>query len=99
MGFRFRKRIRILPGISLNLSKSGVSASIGKPGATLNIGAKGTRATVGLPGTGISYSQKLDGENPSDSGTHGESANDGAYLGSIVFVILAILLMVYLIAA
>ena len=60
MGFRFRKSIRILPGVRLNLNKSGISTSIGAPGATVNISKRGTRGTVGLPGTGISYSLKLD---------------------------------------
>ena len=59
MGFRFRKTIQILPGVKINLSKSGISTSIGVRGATVNIGKHGTRATVGLPGTGISYSEKL----------------------------------------
>ena len=61
MGFRFRKSIKILPGLRLNLSKGGVSASVGVPGATVNIGQRGTRATVGLPGSGLSYSEKLSG--------------------------------------
>jgi hypothetical protein len=56
MGFRFRKRIKIAPGISLNLSKSGISTSLGGKGFTVNIGRGKTRTTVGLPGTGISYS-------------------------------------------
>jgi hypothetical protein len=56
MGFRFRKRIKIAPGISLNLSKSGVSTSLGGKGFTINIGRGKTRTTVGLPGTGLSYS-------------------------------------------
>ena len=34
MGFRFRKRLRILPGLFLNASKSGVSVSAGAHGAT-----------------------------------------------------------------
>ena len=55
MGFRFSRRIRILPGLRLNLSKSGVSASVGRRGAWLTFGKRGTRATVGLPGTGLSY--------------------------------------------
>lgn len=59
MGFRFRKSIRILPGIRLNLSKSGVSTSIGGRGATINVGKRGVRGTVGLPGTGLSYSEML----------------------------------------
>ncbi|WP_063669698.1 DUF4236 domain-containing protein [Aliivibrio fischeri] len=59
MGFKFRKRIKIAPGININISKSGVSTSIGKPGATINIGKKGVKATVGVPGSGFSYSQNL----------------------------------------
>lgn len=59
MGFRYRKRIRIAPGLSINISKSGVSTSIGGKGATLNISGKGVRSTVGVPGTGLSYSSKI----------------------------------------
>ncbi|MBS0374915.1 MAG: DUF4236 domain-containing protein [Proteobacteria bacterium] len=55
MGFRFSRRIRVLPGVRINLSKSGVSTSVGTRGAWLTFGKRGTRATVGLPGTGISY--------------------------------------------
>ena len=59
MGFRFRRSIRLLPGVKLNLSKSGVSVSLGGKGASFNIGPRGTRTTVGIPGTGLSYvSQK-----------------------------------------
>jgi hypothetical protein len=59
MGFRFRKSIKIAPGIKVNLSAGGVSTTIGKRGASVNIGKRGTRGTVGIPGTGISYSEKL----------------------------------------
>lgn len=57
--FRFSKRIKILPGVSINLSKSGVSASVGPRGAKINIGKRGVRANVGIPGTGMSYSTKV----------------------------------------
>lgn len=60
MGFRFRKIVPLLPWLRLNVSKSGVSASIGPHGADLNIGPNGVRGTVGIPGTGLSYSQRLD---------------------------------------
>ena len=59
MGFRFRKSIKLFPGVRINLSKSGVSASVGRPGATINFSDKGTRGTVSIPGTGISYSEKI----------------------------------------
>lgn len=59
MGFRFRKTIGLIPGVRVNLSKTGVSASVGGKGATVNIGTKGATGTVGLPGTGMSYRQPL----------------------------------------
>lgn len=55
MGWRFSKRVKLLPGLSLNLSKSGVSTSIGARGAHVTIGHGKVRQTVGIPGTGISY--------------------------------------------
>jgi hypothetical protein len=55
MGLRFYRRLRIAPGLSLNLSKRGPSVSVGERGAHFTIGPHGTRETVGLPGTGISY--------------------------------------------
>jgi Protein of unknown function (DUF4236) len=55
MAFRFRRSIRILPGILLNFGKRGISTSIGVRGAHVTFGKTGTRTTVGLPGSGISY--------------------------------------------
>jgi hypothetical protein len=59
MGFQFRKIFSIIPGIRLNLSKSGISTSLGKRGATVNIGNHGAKATVGIPGSGMSYSERI----------------------------------------
>jgi hypothetical protein len=75
MGYRFRKSIKILPGIRFNLSKSGVSATVGKPGASVNISERGTRGTVGLPGSGISYSEKL--TNPAPAPTKPQTPAPG----------------------
>jgi len=57
MGFRFSRRFTVGPGLRLNVSKSGVSASVGRKGAWLTVGPKRTRATVGLPGTGLGYTE------------------------------------------
>jgi hypothetical protein len=60
MGLRFQKRITILPGVHLNLSKTGVSFSLGGHGATINAGTQGQRTvTLGIPGTGLSYKMPL----------------------------------------
>ena len=62
---RFRKSIKLLPGAKLNLSKSGVSASIGPKGATVNLSpGKKTRITAGIPGTGLSHTESI-GSDPS----------------------------------
>jgi hypothetical protein len=59
MGFRFRKSIKLLPGVRLNIGKNGLSASVGVKGASVNVGKRGIRGTVGVPGTGISYTENL----------------------------------------
>ena len=61
MGFRFSRRIGILPGLKLNLSGSGVSLSAGVRGAHLNFGSRGAYASMGIPGTGLSYRQRIGG--------------------------------------
>lgn len=55
MGFRFSKRIKIVKGVNLNLSKSGVGVSAGVKGLRVGTGPRGTRTTVSIPGTGISH--------------------------------------------
>jgi hypothetical protein len=45
MGFRFRKRIRIVEGLYLNLGKRSGSLSVGGKGATANISKKGVLNT------------------------------------------------------
>lgn len=68
MGIRFRKSIKLFPGVRINLSKSGVSTSLGVPGATVNVKAgRKTKATVGLPGSGLSYTTPIEDKVPQAS--------------------------------
>jgi hypothetical protein len=53
--FRFYRRVKIFPGLSVNISKSGPSLSVGMRGAHVTVGRSGVRKTVGIPGTGIYY--------------------------------------------
>lgn len=62
MGLRFRKRVRIMKGVSINFSKSGASLSLGGRGHSVNIGKRGVRTSVGIPGTGLSYSSSSGGK-------------------------------------
>lgn len=57
MAWRYRRRLPILRGLTVNFGKSGVtSVSLGVRGAHMTFGQHGRRATVGLPGSGLSYS-------------------------------------------
>lgn len=55
MGLRFRRSIKIVPGVRVNLGKKGASVSVGRRGANVTVGKTGVRTTVGLPGTGLSH--------------------------------------------
>ena len=61
MGWRYRKRIKILPGIHINISKSGISTNVGVKGASVTFGPKGTYVNTGLPGTGLYRRDKVYG--------------------------------------
>ena len=58
MGVRFNKRMKILPYVTMNVGKSGVSLTIGPKGKTLNIGSTGVNVNVSL-GKGVGYSKRL----------------------------------------
>lgn len=57
MSWRFFRRIRLVPHLWINLSKSGASVSIGIRGLRATFGHGRTRLTAGLPGTGLSFSR------------------------------------------
>jgi len=58
MGIQFRKSIQILPGVKLNISKSGLSVSAGVSGLHASINTKGqVRGTASIPGTGLRYTK------------------------------------------
>lgn len=43
------------------MSKSGASVTVGKTGLSVNLGKDGATGNVGIPGTGLSYRQKITG--------------------------------------
>lgn len=65
MAWKFRKRLTLFPGFRINLSKSGLSATVGIRGLSVNVGKNGTFLNTGIPGTGI-YDRKRIGDIPED---------------------------------
>lgn len=54
--FRFKRSIKIAPGLKLNFNKNSTSLTFGGKGAHYTVNSKGTKTTsVGIPGTGLSF--------------------------------------------
>jgi hypothetical protein len=82
---RFRKSVKIAPGVKLNFSKSGVSGTFGGKGASVNVGKDGAYLNTGIPGTGI-YNRKKLGSGADEAGSKGletESGQTGAKVGPL----------------
>lgn len=54
MSLRFRRSMKIAPGLRLNFSKSALGLSLGVPGARVSINTRGEiYGSTGIPGTGL----------------------------------------------
>lgn len=60
MGLKFRKSIKIAPGVRMNFSSKSTGISVGGKGYRYTVNSSGRRtASVGIPGTGLSYSKSV----------------------------------------
>ena len=58
MGFRFRKSVKIAPGVRLNVGKKSASVSFGGKGVRHTISSTGRRtSSIGIPGSGLYYTK------------------------------------------
>jgi len=83
---KFRKRIKVAPGVNVNLSKSGVSGTFGGKGASVNVGKNGVYANTGIPGTGIYDRQKLGGGAAADDTIEETGEPGGAKIGAMATI-------------
>ena len=60
MSWRFRKTFKVLPGVRLNLTERGLSATIGAAPFSVNVGPRGVYSNIGIPGTGIWTRERFD---------------------------------------
>lgn len=59
MAWNYQKRVKIMPGVHLNLSKGGITTSIGMRGASVTFGKSGTYLSTSVPGLGLYNRQKI----------------------------------------
>ncbi len=55
MPWQFRKRKKLLRGVTLNVGKRSASLSFGRRGARAHVGTRGLGASLTALGTGLSY--------------------------------------------
>jgi hypothetical protein len=90
MGLRFRRTVKLFPGVRLNLSRGGVSTTVGVRGASMTVGKQGTYANVGLPGSGVSYRTRIDGDAEGHEPRGMEGGRKRSSLLPILVVVLAL---------
>lgn len=78
MGFRFWRRIKVAPGVTLNLSKTSASMSFGPRGAKFTIGPHGRRTTIGATGTGLFYTKVHSSKKRGGSATRASSSSSSS---------------------
>ncbi len=96
MGYvRLFRRVRLAPGVSLNLTGSGPSVSFGVRGAHVTIGKSGVRQTVGIPGTGVFYTNRKGWHSGvhSSPAVHGNAGKDFAVVVLGFFLVAAIVVL------
>lgn len=90
MALRFRRSVKLAPGLRLNFSGSGASLTVGPRGASVNFGSRGTYMNSGLPGTGL-YTRSRLGAAPSNPSAQPGKVKVGAKVlveddGTVTFV-------------
>jgi hypothetical protein len=53
MSLRFRRSLRIAPGVRLNLGLHGAGLSVGPRGLHVGVNRRGMYSSAGIPGTGL----------------------------------------------
>lgn len=100
MGLRFRKSIKLAPGVKLNLNKKSTGITFGGKGAHYTINSSGKKTTsVGIPGTGLSYSTSTGGGKSSSKKGNSNTAtssngNNNSGCGGCLLILLGICLAI-----
>lgn len=93
MAWKFRKSVKLLPGIKLNFSNAGVSTSFGPKGFKYNVGRKGVRRTVSIPGSGFYHTEMLEKNENSEGELPQPDRSKRFPLGKIAFGFLLVALI------
>lgn len=106
MALRFRRSVKIAPGLRVNFTHRGVSARIGPRGLGYTVNSSGRQhVSAGIPGSGIHMSkqikparrQRRPQRDASPQAVEGNSAGSGSILHTLIATV--VLLIVALVLA
>lgn len=60
MAWRYRKSVKLFPGVRINISNRGISTTVGVKGLSVNYSKRGTYLNTGIPGTGMYQRTRID---------------------------------------
>jgi hypothetical protein len=66
MPIRFHRQFTLFPGVKVNVSKTGMSITVGGKGFHLNFSRRGVMQTTNLPGKGLSHRSYLFKKDPDE---------------------------------
>lgn len=100
MGLRFRKSVKIAPGVRVNVGKKSTSVSVGGKGFRHTVSSSGRKTTtVGVPGTGLSYvSSSKKHRKPTDEAPVQYSARSHKGAGVVCLLLAALTLLIGLLS-
>lgn len=61
MALRFRRSVKIAPGLRLNIGKKSASVRVGGKNVGYTVGTKGRTASASIPGTGLGATSRSGG--------------------------------------
>lgn len=74
MGLRFRKSVKVAPGVKVNLNKKSSSVTFGTKGVHHTVSSSGKKTTsVGVPGTGLNYVSTSSGKQRKSKNSHSKA--------------------------
>jgi hypothetical protein len=88
MALRFQRRIKLMPGVRLNLGLHGAGLSVGPRGLHVGVNRRGMYTSAGIPGTGIYAVHHF----------HGPAQTDPKVTGDAGWFLLGVLLAVLVLA-
>jgi hypothetical protein len=99
MAIRFRRSVKIAPGLKLNVGKRGGSVRIGGKNAGYTIGTSGRTVSASVPGTGLGFVSRK-GRSPKGREVEEAAApSGGSGLVRLALWIGAVLVVLWLLGA